>query len=220
MFIPGNPGGRVFKFMFGWIPSRPLALAALAVLVAFGSVVGAFELRHYTLRHTAGVVLPESRVLAISIWPMPAGQIKGIVNAALHDPQVQTALASEPGESFTAHVLPENYSMMDMFADVGGDHMMFGKISPQFFRHVGGMVLPFLVRHHRQNVMGTPDGDYEVVFSRVEGPDRHPVAVIYVAGSENKMSPVVIARVTNDRTQRVMMPPRRSLWGDITMPMF
>jgi len=69
--------------------------------------------------------------------------------------------------------------------------------------------------------MGTARNSYEVIFSRVDRPDRNPMALSEVAGLEAKMTPVVIADIQGDRPtlHNVAIPPRRSFWGDI-MPMF
>ena len=70
--------------------------------------------------------------------------------------------------------------------------------------------------------MGTPRENYKVIFSRVDGPNRAPVPLSSVTDLEAKMTPVVIANFNGDHPalQDVIVPPRRSFWGDITMPMF
>ena len=70
--------------------------------------------------------------------------------------------------------------------------------------------------------MGTPRENYKVIFSRVDGPNRSPVPLSSVTGLEAKMTPVVIANISGEylALHEVIVPPRRSLWGDITMPMF
>ncbi len=70
--------------------------------------------------------------------------------------------------------------------------------------------------------MGSPQDDYKVVFSRLDGPNRRPLAVTKVTSAQAKMTPVTIANIRGERPvlQDVVIPPRRSFWGDITMPMF
>ena len=43
MFLPGNPGGKLFRLLFGWIPSRGLALttsSAVVIVLVLGGALG------------------------------------------------------------------------------------------------------------------------------------------------------------------------------------
>jgi len=222
MFLPGNPGGKVFQIVFGWIPNRSLSLGALSAVVAVLVIAGGLSLRKYMIGHTATGLFPADRTLAIAIWPVPNDTIQQIVLVALQAEQVRSALEQEPGAVFTAHLLPADYSMVDMFADVGTDHHMFSDMSPYRFRYLGGLIFPFLRRHHRTRMMGTPQENYKVIFSRVDGPDRRPVPLSDITSLEAKMTPVVIADIGGEHPtlQNVVVPSRHSFWGDITMPMF
>ena len=70
--------------------------------------------------------------------------------------------------------------------------------------------------------MGSPQDNYKVIFSRVDEPDRPALTVDHVTDVTAKMTPVVIANVKGPQPalDGVVIPPRRSFWGDITMPMF
>ncbi len=222
MFIPGNPGGRLFRLFFGWIPSRPVALAvssAAMVILVLGS---ALALRRYTIGHSATELLPDDRTMAIAIWPMPGERIQQVVSAALEDGRVRSALEKEPGAVFTAHILPEDYGMVNMFADVGTDHRMFSRVSPHRFAYLLSFAFPFLDHHLKNRIMGSPQDNYKVIFSRVDKPGSPALTVGHVTDLTAKMTPVVIASVKGAGTRlvNVSIPPRRSFWGDITMPMF
>ncbi len=226
MFIPGEPGGKLFRIFFGWIPNRKLGLAASCVVVSALAIAGGLLLRQVTIGHAATDLLPEDRVMAIAIWPMPADKIEQVVSLALKDSEVRAALEKEPGAVFTAHLLPENYGMISMFADVGTDHRMFQHLSPGRFKYLLAFVFPFTGRGMRNNIMGSPENDYSVVFSRVDEPGEPPMTLDHVTDLSAKMTPVVIADVQSSGSggdptvAKVTVPPRRSLWGDITMPMF
>jgi protein-S-isoprenylcysteine O-methyltransferase Ste14 len=224
MFIPGNPGGKLFRLFLGWIPNRGAALAAATLAVVVLVIGCGLLLRRYTISQAATALLPEDRTLAIAVWPMPAEKMQQVVSVALHDERVQTALAGESGAVFTAHILPANYGMVNMFADVGTDHRMFSRLSPHRFAYLLGFVVPFLDKHRREKIMGTPEENYKVIFSRVDEPGRPVSAVLSVADLSAKMTPVIIANMQAEASdpvlQGVVIPPRRSFWGDITMPMF
>ncbi len=71
MFIPGDPGGKLFLIFFAWIRNPSAALAASAAVVTVLVIGSGLFLRHYTISHAATVLLPEDRILAIAIWPIP-----------------------------------------------------------------------------------------------------------------------------------------------------
>jgi protein-S-isoprenylcysteine O-methyltransferase Ste14 len=222
MFLPGNPGGKLYQALFGWIPNRKLALAASSALIVVLVLGGALALRRYTIGHSATDLLPADRTLAIAVWPMPPDKMEQVVSTALQDPTVRSALENEPGAAFTAHLLPRDYGMVSMFADVGIDHRMFSKVSARRLASLVGFAFPFFTHHHKDRIMGTPQEDYKVIFSRVDEPGNSHLSVSNVTDLSAKMTPIVIANVrgASPAVESVMIPPRRSFWGDITMPMF
>ena len=226
MFIPGNPGGRLFRLFFGWIANRSVALAVSSAVIVMLVMGSALALRFYTIGHSATELLPEDRTMAIAIWPMPAERIQQVVSSALNDERVRSALEKEPGAVFTAHILPQDYGMVNMFADVGTNHRMFSPMSPHRFAYLLSFVFPFLDHQRKERIMGSPQDNYKVVFSRVDKPGRPALTVEQVTDVTAKMTPLVIADLvskgpsSDPALKDVVIPPRRSFWGDITMPMF
>jgi len=222
MFLPGNPGGKIFRLLFGWIPNRGLALTASSAVVVALVLGGAIALRKYTIAHAATELLPEDRIMAISIWPTPPDTIHQVVSAALQDQRVRAALDNERGAAFTAHLLPKDYGMVNMFADVGTDHRMFSKVSARRLASWAGFAVPSVDPRHKNRIMGTPQDRYKVVFSRVDEPGDTQLPVSEVTDLSAKMTPIVIANIEGENpvVESVLIPPRRSFWGDITMPMF
>ena len=225
-FIPGNPGGKLFHVLFGWMTDRRAALALSSLLVVTLVMSSGLILRHYTIAHAATKLLPEVRTFAVAVWPMPPEKIQQAVSISLHDERVRAALEKESGAVLAAHVLPQNYGMVNMFADVGTDHRMFSRLSPHRFAYLLGFVFPFLDKHRREMIMGSPNENYKVIFSRLDEPGRPVLDLINAVDLSAKMTPVVIADVRTDfaggdpALQSVVIPPRRSFWGDVTMPMF
>ena len=112
--------------------------------------------------------------------------------------------------------------MVNMFADVGTDHRMFSKVSVRRLVSVAGFAVPSVDPHHKNRIMGTAQDNYRVVFSRVDEPGNTQLPLSKVTDLSAKMTPVVIANVDGPTptVASVVIPPRRSFWGDITMPMF
>jgi len=222
MFLPGNPGGKLFRLLFGWIPSRGLALGASSAVIVVLVLGGALALRRYTIGHATTELLPDDNMMAIAVWPTSPDEIQQVVSAALQNEKVRAALENESGAAFTAHLLPKDYGMVNMFADVGTDHRMFSKVSAHRLASVVGFAIPSVDSHLKNRIMGTAQDNYKVVFSRVDEPGNSQLPVSKVTDLSAKMTPVVIANVdgSTPRVESVVIPPRRSFWGDITMPMF
>jgi hypothetical protein len=103
---------------------------------------------------------------------------------------------------------------------------MFSRLSPHRFAYLLSFVFPFFEHHRKDRIMGSLQDNYRVVFSRVDKPGRPTLTIDQVTDATAKMTPVVIADlVAKDQSLQsalkgVVVPPRRSFWGDITMPMF
>jgi protein-S-isoprenylcysteine O-methyltransferase Ste14 len=222
MFLPGNPGGRLYRLLLGWVPSPALGHAMASVLIVALVISAALLLRRYTIGHSATTLQPEDRVFAIAIWPMPVDRVQQVLASALRDERVHLALEKESGAAFTAHILPADYGMVSMFADVGEDHRMFSRLSPGRFRYLLRFLFPYFGPNIKYRIMGTPQDNYKVIFSRVDEPGWPVISVSQVTDLTAKMTPVVIADIggADKGPQQVVIPPRRSFWGDITMPMF
>ena len=177
MFVPGNPGGKLFRFFFGWIPNRKAALAVCSVAVIVVVMGSGLVLRRYTIGHAATELMPEDRTFAIAIHPVAPEKMQRVVSVALQDPRVQAALAKEPGAVFTAHLLPQDYGMLPMFADMGRDHRMYTRLSVSRFKYLAGLIFPFLDIRQKDKIMGTPQDNFKVVFSRVDEPGRAEITV-------------------------------------------
>ncbi len=221
MFIPG---GKIYRLCFGWIPNRRLALAVSSVIVILLVVGGGLMVRRYTISHATMVVLPENRTVGIAVWPMPAEQMLQAVSTAFSDPQVRAALEKQPADTvFTAHLLPSNYGMVGMFADIGTDHRMFTRLSPGRFKYLLSFVFPFFMGREKNMIMGSPQDHYKIVFSGIDEPGREHLEIPNVPDLSARMTPVVVADVrggAHPLVESVIIPPPRSFWGDVTMPMF
>lgn len=221
MFLPGNPGGRLYRLLFGGLRDEKLA-RRLAIMLVLGLALGlGFGLRSYTLRHIARVtVLPN--VEAVSVYPMEHTAMRQLSSLALADPSVAGAIEREGNATFVAHILPHDYGMIGMFADVGAHHMTPGNIRFSRFSYLGKWLLPFFDSQIRTDIMGSHGQEHRVVFSRVDGPDGRPVSPDRIFDLGAKMTPVYIADVDGGarKVSRTIDPPRRSFWGDVKMPIF
>ncbi len=221
MFLPGNPGGGFYRLVFGNLRDQEFARwLALTILLALVLLLG-FGLRAYTVRHIARTaVSPDMEV--VSAYPMTSAAMQQLAALALSDPSVQQALRREGQAMFVAHILPHDYGMIGMFADIGTHHMAPGNVRLSRFKYLCGWLLPFLDSRIRTDLMGSDGQEYRVVFSRVDGPEGRPVSPGQLFDLRAKMTPVYVADVNAASRQvgRTIDPPRRSFWGDVKMPIF
>lgn len=221
MFIPGNPGGRLYQALRGCFRDQQRAhrvAIACALLLVIATSLG---LRIYTLRHISHLT-DASGVEVVSAYPMSPGALHEVITLALADSSVEDTLRKDHGATFVAHVLPKDYGMIGMFAEVGSAHMKSGDISLRSILELGWWLVPYSPVDPKEDLMGSDENEYRVVFSRVDDPSGNPVPHSRIFSLSAKMTAVCIADVSpvSREVADVVIPPRRSFWGDIKMPIF
>jgi hypothetical protein len=221
MFLPGNPGGRLFKLLFGGMQDQRLAARLAVVSSACMILLAGAGLRAYTLGHLSRTT-DSANTEIISVYSMPPEDMQRVVALALSDARVQGALQHERSATFVVHILPHDYGMMGMFADVGSHHMRPGNIRLSGFKYLVACLFPFLDVHQRTDLMGSDSQEYRLIFSRVDGPDGRPVPLEQILELSAKMTPVYIADVNSvsGHVGETIAPPHQSFWGDVKMPIF
>src|SRR5215469_8932883 len=158
MFLPGNPGGRVYGLLFGGLPEQRLAHRLAIGTSALVLLIAGVGLRGYALGHISRLVA--TNLEAISVYPMTPGEMQQVVAPALADSRVQEVLHREQNATFVVHLLPHNYGMIGMFADVESHHMRPGNLHMSGFKYLAGCLLPFLDLHQRTDLMGSEGQEY------------------------------------------------------------
>ena len=221
MFLPGNPGGRLYGLLFGGLRDRPLAHWLAIGSSAMVLLIAGIGLREHTLGHISRSI-DAANIEVISVYPMTPEAMQHVVALARSDSRVQEMLHREQYATFVVHVLPHDYGMIGMFADVESHHMRPGNLHLSRFKYLAGCLLPFLDVHQRTDLMGSEGQEYRLIFSRVDGPDGHPVPPERIFDLSAKMTPVYVADVNSASgdVSSTTDPPRRSFWGDVKMPIF
>ena len=180
MFIPGNPGGKLFKLLFGRVPSRNLAqLMAVSsiVIVAFASAIG---LRNLSIANISVAELSDQRILAISIFPHDEPYLRDAITKAIADDAVRNALDAQGNASFTAHILPKNYGMLGKFVSIND-------------RHEAEIIRNFRNRSSwRGFLWGTESDDVKIVLSQIDKPGKRFVPLAEIMDMSAKMTPILI----------------------------
>src|SRR5215467_1398556 len=99
MFLPGNPGGRVYGLLFGGLPNQRLAHRLAIGSSALVLLVAGIGLHGYTLGHISRSS-DAANVEVISVYPMTSEEMQHVVAVALADSHVQEALHREQYATF------------------------------------------------------------------------------------------------------------------------
>jgi hypothetical protein len=147
MFLPGEPGGKIFRFLFGWIRSKKLALGLAYVVSLVLFIAGAFGLHGYTISKTSIIYIPEKNLMAVSVIPQMDESIQSIIDITFQDSTVSSAiekLQQQGHKGFMVHIMPKQYMMQALFAqpDMSGMRMR----SRRSFGAVIGFIFPLLSR--------------------------------------------------------------------------
>ena len=209
MFIPGSPGGKLFDWLFGWVPSRKLAQAMAVLSIVLLAFAGAIGLRSLTIASLSLAALSDQRILAISVFPHDEPYLRDAVSKAIAEDAVREALEAQGKVSFTAHVLPRNYGMLGKFVSI--DEHQRSEILRNF--RLRSSLRGFL--------WGTESDDVKIVLSRIDKPGKPFVPLAEILDMSAKMTPVLIVDLnlpTGTLTNLTMTDT--TYYGDVPQPIF
>ena len=224
MFVPGNPGGKIFHLLFGWINSSGLSLGLAYMLTLALFIVAAFGLRGYTISKTSIVKIPDKQITAVSVIPQSEESIKNMVGIALKDNQLAATienLRKQGHKGFLVHLMPVNYMMQGLFSlpDMSGRRPR----PRRSFRAVIGFIFPFFDRRNHQEMVGQmSDGPMRLIFSQLTWPDGQYASADEALAFSVKHLPVLRVDVDtrNSRVLNVDQTAPRNYWGQMPMPSF
>jgi protein-S-isoprenylcysteine O-methyltransferase Ste14 len=87
MFLPGEPGGRLVRRLFGWIRGHRARLVYCLSLT--GAIGAAFVLRGLTFSLTTHLSLSDQRVAAVSFLSVNEGELRQLVKSAEGAEEIQ-----------------------------------------------------------------------------------------------------------------------------------
>jgi hypothetical protein len=224
MFFPGNPGGRIFRAIFG-VPARTgpilLGLYAFSLIAAVGL---GFLLRGYSLAQVTQV--SRDGLVAVAMSPSDSGQLNRIMTPVKQDPEVQALLEkyhTRPGHTLVAYVLPQAYMMQHLIADLDehkahhGEGEQGGALA--VIRHLGEM---YALKPLRQLRDGAGSAAQRIIFTEALDPTGRSVPREEALDISVLRYPLFFADFDAQAGQvtLTMETPRRHTWGTIPVPAF
>ncbi|NQU80604.1 MAG: isoprenylcysteine carboxylmethyltransferase family protein [Bacteroidetes bacterium] len=210
MFIPGNPGGKIFNLLFGWIPNQKVAQLIATVLVIILIFGGSIGLRNLTIANTSITKIPDKNIMAISIFPHTEQYLRDAVYKTMAYDSVQKALSEQGNISFTAHIMPSNYGMLGMFAEISEAELSAKR--QQLMNNLLNL---------KDWAWGTESDKVKVVFSKIDKPGKKFVPLNEIMDMSAKMTPVLVADLNLAAGEVINVTMTSTThFGDVPQPIF
>ena len=224
MFLPGNPGGKIFRRLFGWNNSKGLSLGLAYMVTLALFIFVAFGLRSYTISRTSMVKIPTKELTAVSITPQPDESIQNIVDIAFQDSNLAASIENyhkQGHKGFMVHLMPVNYMMQGLFTQPNISGMP--KRPRRSFGAVIGFMFPFLGRRNHEEMMGLmSDGPMRLIFSQLTWPNGQYASADEALAFTVKHLPLLRVDVDTKNSQvlNIDKTAPRNYWGQMPMPAF
>lgn len=227
MFLPGEPGGKIYRFLFGWIKPKWLGIAVTYVITVCLSVAVAFGIRAYTVNRLQTV--SNDSITLLSVFPRPSEEVSElyqqiISSQKINDPQknIQANLAYIfPGDFFLTALVTDkdrrfSEDIIERFPEVLEWHQ---------HKFSGGLGKFFKIFYNFVRTLGKVETNYDVerfVFVQVSDSDGKPVASSDLFKMGTKRKPVLIVDVDayDHQVLAVIETNGRHKWGKMPMPSF
>lgn len=230
MFIPGEPGGIVYRFFFGWLRPKWLGLIVCYLCVLFLSLQLAMQLRDYALHTIPRALDKGTGVTVVSVFPRPAAEILEIYEAALDNPEVQQALA-EKSDINLAYIMPGDFFLTALITDE--DRRFSDELIERFpevlewhqYKFSGGLGKFFRIFYNFVKTLGTVETNYDIerlVFVKVTKTDGTAVLPENIFDLGLQRVPALIVDLESRwlEVHSVVRTSESHKWGSMPMPTF
>lgn len=223
MFLPGNLGGWLFEKLAGRIERRGLALSLLYGIVLVGGVGSAFLLRGYAERQVP--ILFNNDLVVVSLTPGNAEGMGRMIETAMKSPEVAARLATfhPEGHTLVAYILPQDYTMQHLIADLGEHEAHHGRGDQGGFwavlNHLGQMYALVPLRQLRD---GAASAEKRIIFTEALTATGENVSPRRALSAGVLRYPLFFADIDAalGEVTLAMETPRRHSWGTIPVPAF
>jgi protein-S-isoprenylcysteine O-methyltransferase Ste14 len=225
MFLPGEPGGRVYRGIFGWLRSRVLGLSLLVLLVFGLAVGGAFALRRYSLGRLPQAWVGDMQL--VSVYPRPMQEVKDLYRLAAGREEVRRAVAAK--QMHLAYVMPGDFFLTGLILREGPRYSEV-KLKqypylrdPEAHRHSGGLEKFFRLGYKYYQTIGSTRRvyDYErLVFVETLGLDGRPVPAGQALALGVRRYPALVVDIDAETHDVLAVTPvsGQNAWGRLPMP--
>jgi protein-S-isoprenylcysteine O-methyltransferase Ste14 len=228
MFIPGEPGGKIYRLLFGWIQPKWLGILAAYCLTLVCCVWLAMGIRTYTVKQLPTVVVNSMTVLPV--FPRPPAEVLELYEKVASSDKVKPFLQGDMRANL-AYIFPGDFFLTAIVTDE--DRRFSDDVIERFpevlewhqHKFKGGMGKFFKIFYNFVRTLGSVETDYHVerlVFMQVSD-DRGRLAPpqdIFKLGMKRK--PVLLVDIDADdhRIVSIIITSGKHKWGAMPMPSF
>jgi protein-S-isoprenylcysteine O-methyltransferase Ste14 len=225
MFFPREPGGWLYRKLFGRIRSRTLGLAVVYVTMLLVAAGVAFALRGYALDQ-----LPRTQVAGVtlvSVYPRPSAQLATLFAVSRQNAEVEAFLAHQ--QVPLVYVMPADFFLTGLLLQEGPRHSetLLNRYphlrSQETQRHSGGLIKFFRLGYKFFRTIGTTRQvyDYErLVFVDARDLDGAPLPAERVFDIGARRLPALVVDLDSETHEVIAVMPvsGNSAWGRLPMP--
>ena len=227
MFLPGEPGGKIYDAFFGRI--RPkwcgiLILYLVTLLVGLGMTMG---IRGYTVRQLP--LLTRANLTLLPVYPRPLAEVEAVYEKLVATPAVRAEL--ENNDVNLAYIFPADYFLTAIVTD---HERRFSDEVIQNFPEVlewhqnkfsGGLGKFFRIFYNFVRNQGSKGTDYDVeraVLVQVRDAHDHRAPPRQLFGIGMRRTPLMIVDLdaTDHRILAISKSSGKHKWGTMPMPTF
>ncbi len=227
MFLPGNPGGRLYQLLFGWIGPRWLALLTCFVVSMSSALLLAGGIRTHTLNN-----LPTKRVenlQLVSVYERPVEEMQTLYQQLLLSAEVQTLLKNNTANM--AYIMPGDYFLTGLVMEEGprfSDNVLqrYPNLAQWHERRFQGGLKKFLRLFHSfwktWSYFRTVYDVERFVFVSVTDFADQPVNSADIFKMGVKRTPRFVVDIDSESHEVLDIIPAsgKNLWGKLPMPNF
>ncbi len=228
MFLPGEPGGKIYGLLFDWIRPKWFGILTAYLLAIVISLSLALGIRAYTVSQLPTV--ENGSMVLLSVFPRPDQEITELYESLESLPQIRASIRElKPN---LAYIFPGDYFLTALVTDE--DRRFSDDIIERFpevlewhqnkFR--GGLGKFFRIFYNFFSTLGSVETDYDVeriVFVKVNthsGTSPKEAQEIFKLGMQRRPVLVVDLDPSDHRLLSIIKTSGQHKWGSMPMPTF
>jgi protein-S-isoprenylcysteine O-methyltransferase Ste14 len=227
MFLPGEPGGKIYGLVFAWIKPKWLGILTAYLLAIVISLSMAMGIRAYTVS-LLPTVENESMVL-LSVFPRSVEEINEIYAKLESSPEIRANIREMKPD--LAYIFPGDYFLTAIVTDE--DRRFSDDIIERFpevlewhqNKFGGGLGKFFRIFYNFFSTLSSIETDYDVeriVFVRVNDHSGSPIESqdIFKLGMRRRPVLVVDLDASDHQILSIIKTSAQHKWGSMPMPTF
>lgn len=229
MFLPGEPGGKVFDLLFGWIKPKWLGILVSYILVMALSILLALGIRSYAV-HKLPLVDVSGDVALLPVFERPPQEVKDLYGYILQSEKVRRFLKENDTVNL-GYIMPGDFFLTALVTDE--DRRFSEEVIERFpevlewheHKFKGGLGKFFRIFHNFIGALGGIETDYDVerfIFVSVTDKDGNPVPRTQLFDLGLQRTPVLLVDYDpfEEEVVEVIETSQKNKWGTIPMPTF